>query len=211
MENLAPYREALAAWLADNREDESLLLTGASLQSALDWAANKKLSQEHYWFLNLDRPFSEKSDFVAAPVADTSADTSILCLPPETFSTTSDEQKLYDHIVSCVQTLAPTHVIERFRQLFIDGMGYPDRDIEAALYNIISVKRSDRNFKYIIHRCCYIPIDRWQLHSEHKFAIADLIALFKHTSPRFGMKFYTFKRLQDRIALFTKSEEFITL
>jgi hypothetical protein len=92
----------------------------------------------------------------------------------------------------------------------VQGFDYPDRHIEAALYNIISVKRSDRNFKYIIHRCCYIPIDRWQLHSEHKFAIANLVALFKQTSPRFGLEFYTVKRLQERIALFTKSEEFIT-
>jgi hypothetical protein len=214
--NLAPYREALAAWLAANREDESLLLTGDSLQEALEWAADKKLSQEHYWFLNLDRAFAEKSELTAARVAETSADThadsSILSLPlSENFATTSDEQKLYDHIVSCVQTMAPNQVIDRFRQLFIDGMGYPDRDIEAALYNIVSVKNFDREFKYIIHRCCYIPINRWQLHSQHKYAISNLIALFKQTSPRFGTEFYIVKRLQEQIAAFTKSSEFTTL
>ncbi|MGL5065055.1 MAG: AAA-like domain-containing protein [Microcoleus sp.] len=226
--NLAPYRESLAAWLASNREDESLLLTGESLQEALEWAADKQLSQEHYWFLNLDRPFSEKSESIATPVTDTRAETATetyaetltetltetrtdSLLTPQTFATGNDEQKLYDHIVSCVQTMTPNQVIERFRQLFIDGMGYPDRDIEAALYNIISVKNFDREFKYILHRCCYIPINRWQLHSQHKFAISNLVALFKQTVPRFGMDFYIVKRLQDQIALFTKSEEFITL
>jgi len=118
---------------------------------------------------------------------------------------------LYDHIVSCVETESPPQVIERFRKLFIDGMGYPDREIEAALYSIVSVKRSDRKFKYILHRCCYIPINRWQLHSQNKFAIANLVALFKQTSPRFGMEFYIVKRLQEQIAFFTKSEEFQTL
>ncbi|MEG3862245.1 AAA-like domain-containing protein [Microcoleus sp. herbarium12] len=211
--NLAPYREALAAWLASDREDQSQLLTGESLQSALDWAANKQLSQEHYWFLN-PGTFQEQPPCAVAQVADTSADTdtdSILTPPSETLPIGSNEQRLYDHIVSCVDKESPAQVIERFRKLFIDGMGYPDRQIEATLYSIISVKRSDREFKYILHRCCYIPINRWQLHSHHKLAIANLVALFKQTSPRFGMEFYIVKRLQQQIAFFTKSEEFQTL
>lgn len=213
---LAPYRSALAAWLASDREDESLLLTGESLQSALDWAANKQLSQEHYWFLNPDRTFEEKPTVVVAQVADSSADTdadsSILTPPSETVLTGSNEQRLYDHIVSCVETESPAQVIERFRKLFIDGMGYPDREIEATLYSIVSVKRSDQHFKYILHRCCYIPINRWQLHSQNQLAIVNLVGLFiKQNSPRFGREFYIVKRLQEEIAFFTKSEEFQTL
>ncbi|AFZ05157.1 hypothetical protein Osc7112_0562 [Oscillatoria nigro-viridis PCC 7112] len=212
---LAPYRSSLAAWLASDREDDSLLLTGESLQSALDWAADKQLSQEHYWFLNPDRTFGEKPTVIVAEVADSSADTdadtSILTPPSETVPTGSNEQRLYDHIVSCVETESPAQVIERFRKLFIDGMGYPDREIEATLYSIVSVKRANYDFKYILHRCCYIPINRWQLHSQNHLAIAKLVALFKQTSPRFGMEFYIVKRLQEQINLFTKSEEFQTL
>ena len=212
---LAPYRSSLAAWLASDRKDESQLLTGESLQSALDWAANKQLSQEHYWFLNPDRTFREKPTAVAAPVADSSVDTDadsrMLTPPSETVPTGSNEQRLYDHIVSCVETESPAQVIERFQKLFIDGMGYPDREIEATLYSIVSVKRSDYDFKYILHRCCYIPINRWQLHSQNKLEIANLVALFKQPSPRFGREFYIVKRLQEQIAFFTKSEEFQTL
>ncbi|MEG4283116.1 AAA-like domain-containing protein [Microcoleus sp. A006_D1] len=212
--NLAPYREALAAWLASDREDKSQLLTGESLQSALDWAANKQLSQEHYWFLN-PGTFQEQPTIAAAQVAHTStdidSDSSILTPPSDTVQSGSNEQRLYDHIVSCVDTESAAQVIERFRKLFIDGMGYPDREIEATLYSIVSVKRSDREFKYILHRCCYIPINRWQLHSQNKLAIGNLVALFKQTSPRFGMEFYIVKRLQEQITFFTKSEEFQTL
>jgi len=212
--HLAPYREALAAWLASDREDKSQLLTGESLQSALDWAANKQLSQEHYWFLN-PGTFREQPTVAVAQVADTSPDTgfdsSILTPPSDTVQSGSNEQRLYDHIVSCVETESPPQVIERFRKLFIDGMGYPDREIEATLYSIVSVKRSDQDFKYILHRCCYIPINRWQLHSPNKLAIANLVALFKQTSPRFGMEFYIVKRLQEQIKNFTKGEEFQTL
>jgi hypothetical protein len=210
--NLAPYKQALTAWLASEGEDKSLLLTGESLQSALDWAANKQLSQEHYWFLYPDRDLPLKPEVVAAQVADTSSDSNILSLLPlDTLPISNNEQRLYDHIVSCVDKESPTQVIERFRKLFIDGMGYPDREIEATLYSIVSVKRSDQDFKYILHRCCYIPLNRWQLHSQHKWAIAKLVALFKQTSPRFGMEFYIVKRLQQQITFFTQSEEFVTL
>jgi AAA-like domain len=211
--NLAPYREALAAWLASDREDNSQLLTGETLQSALDWAANKQLSQEHYWFLNPET-FQKKPTVAVAQVVQSSPDIGaerILTPPSDTSLSGSNEQILYDHIVSCVEQESPANIIERFRKLFIDGMGYPDREIEATLYNIISVKRSEREFKYIIHRCCYIPINRWQLHSQHKFSIANLVALFKQTSPRFGMEFYIVKRLQEQIEFFTKSAEFQTL
>jgi AAA-like domain len=209
--NLAPYKPALTAWLASDREDKSLLLTGESLQSALDWAANKKLSQEHYWFLYPDRDLPEKPEVIVSQVTETIADSSISLLPLDTLPANSNEQRLYDHIVSCVEKESPAQVIDRFRKLFIDGMGYPDREIEATLYSIVSVKRSDQDFKYILHRCCYIPINRWQLHSQHKFAIAKLVALFKQTFPRFGMEFYIVKRLQEQVAFFIKSEEFVTL
>ncbi len=210
--NLAPYKAALTAWLASECQDKSQLLTGSSLQAALDWAANKKLSPEHYSFLNPDRDLPKKAEVVFAPVAEIITDSSIV--NPALFEmipATSDEQKLYNHIVSCVQTESPAKVIERFRQLFIDGMGYPDREIEATLYSIVSLKRSEQEFKYILHRCCYIPINRWQLNSQHKFAIGKLVALFKQTSPRFGMEFYIVKRLQQQIDLFIKSAEFVTL
>jgi hypothetical protein len=71
--NLAPYKPALTAWLASDREDKSLLLTGESLQSALDWAANKKLSQEHYWFLYPDRDLPEKPEVIVSQVTETIA------------------------------------------------------------------------------------------------------------------------------------------
>lgn len=210
--NLAPYKEALTAWLASECQDKSQLLTGKNLEIALDWAVNKKLSPEHYCFLNPDRDLPKEADVVFAPVAEIITDSSIVNPALlEMIPATSNEQKLYNHIVSCVQTESPLQVIERFRQLFIDGMGYPDREIEATLYSIVSLKRSEQEFKYILHRCCYIPINRWQLNSQHKFAIGKLVALFKQTAPRFGMDFYIVKRLQHQINLFIKSAEFVTL
>lgn len=210
--NLAPYKASLTAWLASERQDKSQLLTGKSLQAALDWAANKKLSPEHYSFLHPDRDLPEKPAVVLPPISETITESNIVNPALlDTIPASRDEQKLYNHIVSCVQTESPVQVIERFRQLFIDGMGYPDPDIEATLYSIVSLKRSEQDFKYILHRCCYIPINRWQLNSQYKLAIANLVGLFKQTSPRFGMEFYIVKCLQRQLDLFTKSEEFLNL
>jgi WD40 repeat protein len=48
---LRPYSEAIAAWLASNRQDESRLLRGEALEEALAWAEDKSLSAEDYAFL----------------------------------------------------------------------------------------------------------------------------------------------------------------
>ena len=50
--NLRPYREAITAWLASNRQDKSRLLRGKALQEALTWQAAKSLSVEDYAFLS---------------------------------------------------------------------------------------------------------------------------------------------------------------
>jgi WD40 repeat protein len=47
-----PYAECINIWLASDGLDESRLLRGSSLQAALTWASDKKLSNDDYRFLN---------------------------------------------------------------------------------------------------------------------------------------------------------------
>jgi hypothetical protein len=49
---LRPYAECINIWLAADGLDESRLLRGSSLQAALTWANDKKLSNDDYRFLN---------------------------------------------------------------------------------------------------------------------------------------------------------------
>jgi WD40 repeat protein len=49
---LRPYAECINIWLAADGLDESRLLRGSSLQAALTWASDKKLSNDDYQFLN---------------------------------------------------------------------------------------------------------------------------------------------------------------
>lgn len=53
--NLRPYGEAISAWLASNCQDESQLLRGQTLNDAMAWALNKRLSDEDYQFLTVSQ------------------------------------------------------------------------------------------------------------------------------------------------------------
>ncbi|MEG3896216.1 MULTISPECIES: AAA-like domain-containing protein [unclassified Microcoleus] len=51
LEKLSPYSEAIKLWLNSSCEDDSQLLRGDDLQSALVWAADKSLRNEDFQFL----------------------------------------------------------------------------------------------------------------------------------------------------------------
>lgn len=51
LENLRPYAPNFQFWIGSGQQDESQLLRGMALQSALNWAENKKLSDLDYRFL----------------------------------------------------------------------------------------------------------------------------------------------------------------
>ncbi|MBD1884418.1 AAA-like domain-containing protein [Microcoleus vaginatus] len=51
LEKLSPYSEAIKLWLNSSCEDDSQLLRGNDLQSALVWAAGKSLRNEDFQFL----------------------------------------------------------------------------------------------------------------------------------------------------------------
>ncbi|MBE9223879.1 hypothetical protein IQ264_00100 [Phormidium sp. LEGE 05292] len=123
----------------------------------------------------------------------------------------SNEQIIYDHLINCVQNEQSAEIIERFHQLFIDGIGYPERDIEEALYKIIVNLESQQQFNYIISRCCYILINRWQMQPKSKNAIGELIELFENSSSRFtgiASRSRLVQRLQELTSNFTQSEEY---
>lgn len=51
LDNLSPYSKTIKAWLHSNCQDDSQLLRGADLQSALVWATDKSLRNEDFQFL----------------------------------------------------------------------------------------------------------------------------------------------------------------
>ncbi|MDX2212420.1 MAG: tetratricopeptide repeat protein [Oculatellaceae cyanobacterium bins.114] len=58
--NLRPYADAITAWLASNRTDDSRLLRGQTLENALAWAAGKRLSDDDNQFLRASQDITRR-------------------------------------------------------------------------------------------------------------------------------------------------------
>lgn len=126
-------------------------------------------------------------------------------------STSFDEQTLYDHLIYWAHQESPQQLIERFRQLFFEGVNYPDLEVRSALNRIILSEQSEREFKYILNRCCHILINRWQVHYRDKKAVSYLVSLFKSYpagTRRLTAQSGLLKRLHDLVLYFIESEEY---
>ena len=123
------------------------------------------------------------------------------------------EQLLYNHWLELVQVEQPAELISRFRTLFIEGSGYPDRSVADALEKIAASEQAEQEFKYVLNRCCHILINRWQTYPNKQAAIPELIALFEEP-PKILVGY---SRSRGRAALpklvnqFTQSEQYLTL
>lgn len=125
-----------------------------------------------------------------------------------------EEQQLYDHLLSLVQSELPSQLIGRFRSLFIEGVGYPDSEISAALDRIAASKAADQEFQYVLNRCCHILINRWQTRPQLQAAIPDLIAVFESTPGRQITEYSrsrSVRRLRELVKKFVDSEQYVVL
>lgn len=124
---------------------------------------------------------------------------------------TPHEQLLYEHLLYCVHEESPSKMLERFRRLFIDGIGYRDQEIWLALEKIIVSKQVDQEFPYILNRCCHILINYWQMQPQMQGAIPELVALIENP-PTYGIVPSRMgRRLQQLLRAFTATEEYMTL
>ena len=98
-------------------------------------------------------------------------------------TTTADEQCLYNHLLACVAVESPDAMIDRFQSLFVDGFGYPDRDVVEALDRLLASPAIEDHFRFILNRCCHILINRWQTNTQLQPAIPILIELLETVPP----------------------------
>ncbi|XHX79340.1 MAG: hypothetical protein RBJ76_05255 [Stenomitos frigidus ULC029] len=124
------------------------------------------------------------------------------------------EQQLYDHLLRLVQYELPSQLISRFQALFVDGVGYPDADIAAALDRIATSKAAEQEFRFVLNRCCHILINRWQTRPQLQAAIPELVALFE-TTPARNITEYSrsrsIRRVRELVKGFVDSEQYVTL
>ncbi len=121
-----------------------------------------------------------------------------------------EEQKVYNHLLELSQVEMPAQLIERFRWLFIEGVGYPDSEIQSALERLVASNTASMDFKFVLNRCCHILINRWQVYPRLQSAIADLVNIFEiaPSNPTYSRGT---KRLRELVQSFTKTEQYATL
>jgi hypothetical protein len=98
-------------------------------------------------------------------------------------TTTADEQRLYSHLLACVSVESPDAMIDRFQALFLDGFGYPDREVVTALDQLLGCHEIEESFRFILNRCCHILINRWQTNTQLQPAIPVLVDLLESPPP----------------------------
>lgn len=121
-----------------------------------------------------------------------------------------EEQLLYDHLLALSQVELPGQLVERFRKLFVEGVGYPDGSVQEAVEQIVSSTSASIEFKFVLNRCCHILINRWLVHPRFQGAVPDLIDVFQLTpsTPTYSR---AAKVLREQVRLFTETEQYLTL
>ena len=125
-----------------------------------------------------------------------------------------EEQVFYDHFLALVDQEHPEQLIQRFRTLFLDGMGYPDFQITQALNHLLLSKNVAQQFPYILNRCLHIFINRWQLSDRNSYWIPQLIHLLADRPINrggSGQRSRTLARLHQLVADFVQGEQYLTL
>ncbi|NER01645.1 MAG: hypothetical protein F6K17_02875 [Okeania sp. SIO3C4] len=126
-----------------------------------------------------------------------------------------DEQDIYNHFMQLIDLESSTEVIERFRILFINGSGYPDREISKALDRITALPQIEEEFNFILNRCCHIVINRKQPYNYKKDVLVDLMKLFDRVENQPARRHYygsrNSKKLLELVQAFTRSEQYLSL
>ncbi len=128
--------------------------------------------------------------------------------------TSVDEQRLYSHLLACVTVESPDAMIDRFQALFLDGFGYPDRDVVAALDRLLACHEIEEYFRFILNRCCHILINRWQTNTQLQPAIPILIELLESVPAGRGPELSrsrSIRRLRQVTQGFLETEQYLAL
>ncbi|MBE9137531.1 hypothetical protein IQ254_09960 [Nodosilinea sp. LEGE 07088] len=120
------------------------------------------------------------------------------------------EERLYQHWQYWRKQESPEELIGRFRRLFLDVANYSDLAAAGALLKLAEQDTADREFKYVLNRCCYTLINLWYTQPREHWAIPALVQVFEDLPPSqvpnsAAQKVYTLVRE------FVKTEQYASL
>ncbi|MDB9529390.1 hypothetical protein PN498_25590 [Oscillatoria sp. CS-180] len=124
------------------------------------------------------------------------------------------EQALYNHLLESVEQETPEQLINRFKSLFIDGVGYSDPEAVIALDQIVSSGEIEEYFHFILNRCCHILLNRWHSRPQLQYAVPLLIDVFD-LEPCREIRDYgrtrQVRQLRQVVGKFSETEQYLTL
>lgn len=125
-----------------------------------------------------------------------------------------EEQILSDRLLQLVQGEQPQEAISRLKLLFVDGRGYPDKEVTRALERIVALKQADLAFNSVLNRCCHTAIALWYKQPETHSAIAELVGIFENPSASSlnpYLRSPAVRRQEELVKKFATSEQYRTL
>jgi hypothetical protein len=125
--------------------------------------------------------------------------------PPANF-----EDLLYQHWQYWRQQESPQALIGRFRRLFLDVANYPDRGVVEALLALSQQETAEREFKYVLNRCCYTLINLWYTQPRDHWAIPELVQLFDNLPPA-QVPHPQAQKVYDLVKAFSQTEQYAAL
>lgn len=121
------------------------------------------------------------------------------------------EQILYEHFLYVVKVEEPERVIERFRNLFIEGITYCDARIWNAIETLAFEKTAEQTFPLIINRCCYIIVNHWQMHPSGRKPIGLLVDALENLKDVRMAYSRVVRRLRQLLNIYRHSDDYAKL
>ena len=118
------------------------------------------------------------------------------------------EQVIYEHFQRLIKTETSAQLLERFRSLFIEGASYSDSRVWATIETLAFESTAEQNFPLIIHRCCHILINHWQLQPSGNSSINQLIGMLANPDPVPGKYSKIVRRLRQLLQLYLKGNDY---
>ena len=125
--------------------------------------------------------------------------------PPATL-----EDVLYQHLQYWRYQESPHQLIERFCSLCLRVEQYPDAAVASALIQLSERPSAEREFKYVLNRCCYTIINFWYTQPRYHWAIPELV---KQIGNSVGVPSANpqARRVQNLVKSFVSTEQFAAL
>jgi len=136
-------------------------------------------------------------------------------MPTQVSSTNQKQEKIYQHLESCVQQEPPEKVVRRYQRLFVQGTSYEEPDIRELLEQLAKADEADDtglDFSSFINRCCYVAINQWLKESaETQHFINELVKIFEEPPSSLSAQTLLTRRIRERTIRFNKSNYLIKM